>query len=174
MHRPKQNKAKVCIYIYNPVCFPFHRAEKKKNRDLWATYSLQQCRLWGRCFPALPLHIQMPCLICSFIFLPVEQCSLNPLFSLFLGKCYLLFTSSVCEDGATLVSCSDWNHSPSRVHNDATHSHLLYFNWKHSFSFLPLLTKEGLICYTSAQWKQQKTTLLHPICPKQILIPWLR
>lgn len=85
MHRPKQSKAKakVCIYIYNPLCFPFHHAEKE-NSDLWATYSLQQCSLWGRCFPALPLHIQMLCLICSFIFLPVEQCSLNPLFSLWL------------------------------------------------------------------------------------------
>lgn len=78
-----QSKAKVCIYIYNPVCFPFHHAEKE-NSDSWATYSLQQCRLWGRCLPALPLHIQMLCLICSFIFLPVEQCSLNPLFSLWL------------------------------------------------------------------------------------------
>lgn len=71
--------------------------------------------------PSLPLHIQMLSflLICSFILscLPLEQCSLNPLFSVFLEKYYFTCISPVCKDGATLVNPSDRLESqPSRAY----------------------------------------------------------
>lgn len=172
MHGPKQSKAKMGIHIYNLICFPFHHAEKE-NSDLWATYSLQQCRLWGKCFPALPLGIQILHLICSFFFLPVEQCSLNPLFSLWLFGGNTTSSASVLsmrmEPHLSVVQ-TDWNHSPSRAHDNFTPRHLLYFNWKYSFSFFPPANKgRSHLLHPCTVEAQQKTTLLHPICPKGFL-----
>lgn len=114
-------------------------------------------------FPALPLHIQMLpfTLICSFILscLPLEQCSLNPLFlSVFLEKYYIL--SGMREIHLSIIE-TDWNHSSSRAYNFSTPSHFLCFNWKNFlFPYLsPLLTKGDLSCYTSVQWGHSRRQL---------------
>lgn len=91
-------------------------------------------------FPALPLHIQMLpfTLICSFILscLPLEQCSLNPLFSLCVfGE--ILFP--VCEDGNTCQSLRQTGITALQEHTTSPHPAIFRVLIERTLSFLIFL-----------------------------------
>lgn len=162
-----QSKVKPrCVYTYI-IPFAFHSIMLKKKIVTCELLIHSISAGWGQMLPCSSLvHTNSPF---NLLFL------ISPSWAMLIKPTLFSLTSSApvlsmrMEPHLSIVQ-TDWNHSPSRAHDDFTPRHLLYFNWKYSFSFFPPVKKgRSHLLHPCTVEAQQKTTL-----PKGILIPWLR